>query len=1661
MLHRTTIWKMLFFPVVLVLSFFVQQTFAAGEPSKREIEARERAERRTLTAEEIRVAKLEQAGRYQHVYGRETRTSAVVYTRRPGSRIPAVGTVSDTLATPALTNLNYVSVRLDTILHTFNGDMIFRLTGPNGLVSSFCVRRGGGNDNFIGTAFTDFAYRPISSAATVDTPYTGFWKPDSNLSRFQGASMPAGNWILTVVDTAAGDSGTIVQWSLVVEPNELVPPNIVHTRLADTSLTTNRVAMATITDTSGVAGGANAPRLMWKLSTSGTYTAAAVDSLSGNNRYFAIPGQAVGSIVQYYIAAQDNAPTNNSGTLPFGGSGTPPGTTAPPTVFQYKVGNTLAAGTYTVGTGGFFPTIDSAFARVSGGIKGAITLNLIDTLYAAPDRPRIGGSRFAPDVVYEGGIQEKRRVDSEADTINQATLVGPIFGASASSRITLRPLTARRVVILGRGASTIRLLNASWVTIDGITNTPAATTSLTIGNGASGGVGILLEGDCDNNIITRVQFRLPQASGSAAIFLTNSAANGTPDNNVIGGTSLTTGNIIHSATDGILLIGNATAGPTGNIIRFNQMGSATDSLGELGVYNQQAYQTQINNNIIQNVRALAGFNSAGIWVATKHLNTRIWNNVIKNVKVGSGQTAALFAAGIYSFGTATDITSADYYNNAIYDLDNLSSSATATVRGIYASSGQQDSITFNSVSLSGTATTAKQSAALWSATHVGQVWRNNIALNNRTETGTGFGLAFYKASTTSTLTSNRNDLYVPTQALSFIGRVGTTNYATLADWRTQTYDSNSVSWNQAFRAGTDLRIDTLVATPVNNIGQPIAGITADIDNQVRSLTTPDPGVDEFNAPPFATHDIGVATLARTAANDQPATVGTEVDAADGSSTGISEIATDGHPVTFFSSSDADTARFRAIVQNYGSFPETTYQVRWSADGVVQSTLSNTRILQPAALDTFTFQWNSTPVGAHVVRAWTLLGTDANRANDTSTVNFTITGGGAQPGDTLYSFRVPNQIILGVNKMGPSNKLVFSSGGQSSAVTTDNKWIVTTMNGALLDTTHLQINNTTGQGFGFRDLAWDGRWILASDNNQVRRIDTTTFTELVPAITGPGTLQRGLAWETTNRIWKSNFTTDPVVKFDTTGATVKTLGVPTVAPYGIAFDKWTSPNKGYLWYAQPSLAGQFRLSKIDTATGAILQTFDYSAMFPATGSSGGLDIINNHPAYPGRVVAFMVIQNFPNSICVVINLGPDSAVTPPTPGWTVRTSGTTAVLQSVKQVNANVIWAAGNGAVVRRSTDGGATWTNGNSTPGVITGDIYNIEALDANTALVTTSPAATFIYRTTNGGTTWTQVFTQTGGFINAIRMFSATNGIAEGDPVGTTFTIVTTTDGGVTWVRNATANEPVPVGTETGLNNSLSTVGTTHIWFGTSVGPVWRSTNSGTSWTRIATTFTGNNLEVHFNNTLNGVTGNNAGVANRSTDGGATWVATTIAGTGGVNGLSGSGSDFFASKGTNVYRSTDRGVTWAVSFTGAIGTLSHLDFYGSGGNLYGTTVSQTGGIATAFFVATGVKEQTQTLPTVFSLEQNYPNPFNPSTTIRYALPEAARVNLSIYNMLGQRVAELTNEVEGAGFYNAVWNGRNQTGSQVATGVYFYRIEATPVNGGAPFISLKKALLLK
>jgi hypothetical protein len=106
-------------------------------------------------------------------------------------------------------------------------------------------------------------------------------------------------------------------------------------------------------------------------------------------------------------------------------------------------------------------------------------------------------------------------------------------------------------------------------------------------------------------------------------------------------------------------------------------------------------------------------------------------------------------------------------------------------------------------------------------------------------------------------------------------------------------------------------------------------------------------------------------------------------------------------------------------------------------------------------------------------------------------------------------------------------------------------------------------------------------------------------------------------------------------------------------------------------------------------------------------------------------------------------------------------------------------------------------------------------------------------------------------------------------------------------------------------------------------------------------------------------------------------------------------------------------------------------------------------------FVETTLAEF-QLIPKDFELSQNFPNPFNPSTTIPYALPQAEKVTLVIYNVLGQKVTTLADKLpREAGYHAVIWDGRNDGGVKVASGVYFLRMQA------GKFVKTRKMLLIE
>ena len=102
--------------------------------------------------------------------------------------------------------------------------------------------------------------------------------------------------------------------------------------------------------------------------------------------------------------------------------------------------------------------------------------------------------------------------------------------------------------------------------------------------------------------------------------------------------------------------------------------------------------------------------------------------------------------------------------------------------------------------------------------------------------------------------------------------------------------------------------------------------------------------------------------------------------------------------------------------------------------------------------------------------------------------------------------------------------------------------------------------------------------------------------------------------------------------------------------------------------------------------------------------------------------------------------------------------------------------------------------------------------------------------------------------------------------------------------------------------------------------------------------------------------------------------------------------------------------------------------------------------------IGVGVEEQ---IPATFMLAQNYPNPFNPATEIKFGLKVNSKVQLNVYNVIGEKVATLLNQEMAAGYNKVTFNGAN-----LASGIYFYRLEANGING-SKFVDTKKMILIK
>ena len=363
----------------------------------------------------------------------------------------------------------------------------------------------------------------------------------------------------------------------------------------------------------------------------------------------------------------------------------------------------------------------------------------------------------------------------------------------------------------------------------------------------------------------------------------------------------------------------------------------------------------------------------------------------------------------------------------------------------------------------------------------------------------------------------------------------------------------------------------------------------------------------------------------------------------------------------------------------------------------------------------------------------------------------------------------------------------------------------------------------------------------------------------------------------------------------------------------------------------------------------------------------------------------------------------------------------------------------------RSTDNGTVWTTENV--GLPMNAMVN--AFTVSTTNLFAGVFGAGLFRSTDNGTNWT-VTSLTNPEVLALAT-SGTNIYA-----GTYFDgVIRSTNNGANW-------------TGVGLTNIIVqalAVSGTDLFAATKGGGVFRSTDNGTSWTAVKTGLTNlnvNALAVSGTHLFAGTSYFGVGGVYRSTDNGTNWTA--------VNGglplfptiyaFAVSGTNIFA--GINpggVYLSTDDGTNWDAVNTDSMNTfVSALAVYGT--HLFAGTSNGVWRRPIAEMV-TSVSLSSSELPREFGLEQNFPNPFNPTTVVRYQLPVASLVRLSVFDLLGREVAVLVNERRNAGVYQVKFDGSN-----LASGVYFYRLHARSVlrtaeDRAGDFVQSKKIVLLK
>lgn len=408
------------------------------------------------------------------------------------------------------------------------------------------------------------------------------------------------------------------------------------------------------------------------------------------------------------------------------------------------------------------------------------------------------------------------------------------------------------------------------------------------------------------------------------------------------------------------------------------------------------------------------------------------------------------------------------------------------------------------------------------------------------------------------------------------------------------------------------------------------------------------------------------------------------------------------------------------------------------------------------------------------------------------------------------------------------------------------------------------------------------------------------------------------------------------------------------------------------------------------------------------------------------------------IYVIINLILNNPVNAQyTGGWISQSIPYDNGLNDIKFFNENTGITVGYNGKILKTTNGGDNWIPVNN--GGTQKNLISVSIISPSNIYIAGDSGV--VLKSTDSGDSWVTLNSGTNKNLNFIVFKSSENGFAAGD----NGTLIRTTNSGINW-SGTFSDSSVDF-------YSMSFVNERFVWalgqkpdstYFIGVGFMIKTTNMGINWNVVVPELTDfyDGKSIYFVDSLIGFCGYCSTVLDygilRTSDGGLNWECLW-------GGFHNPNSIFFVNNSTgisvgngnyDIQFTTNSGISWYTSLTAFPFPYLQSAFFINPltGWVVGTQLLKT---TTAGGLITNTIKESDEIPNHYSLYQNYPNPFNPNTKIKFDISKKVFVNMTIYNSLGKKVAELVNETLNPGIYEAEFKGEN-----FDSGIYFCRLSA-------------------